>query len=86
MSRLSATDVSRNFSSVINRVAGGEVIEVVSNGESIAEMRPADPPTAISAALWRDLFASAPEVDDAFAEDVRAGRAEIGPPQPRWPS
>jgi prevent-host-death family protein len=41
MTRLTATEVARKFSQVVNRVGAGEEVEVVRNGVPIVQMRPA---------------------------------------------
>jgi prevent-host-death family protein len=86
MARLTATDVARNFSDVLNRVAGGEEIEITRNGSTVALLKPPRR-QFLSPEEFRELMASAPPVDDEFAEDVRRIRAEIGPPPDiQWPS
>lgn len=86
MTRLSATEVARNFSEVLNRVAAGEEIEIVRNGSPVAVMTPPKL-RLLSAERFRDLMASAPPVDEDFAEDLRRIRREAGPmPENPWPS
>ncbi len=77
MTRLTATEVSRNFSQVVSRVDAGEEVEVVRNGIPIVQMRPAKGRQLVSAARWRELMDSAPAVDGDFASDVEAGRDTI---------
>lgn len=84
MVRLTATDVARSFSTVMNRVDAGEEIEIVRNGVPIAELRPAPRRRTISADGWRDLLDSAPAVDDDFADDVRRAREAVGPADSAW--
>lgn len=86
MVRLTATDVARSFSTVMNRVDAGEEIEIVRNGVPIAELRPAPRRRTISAESWRELMASAPAVDDDFTKDVARSREAIGPADAPWPS
>lgn len=86
MTRLSATEVAREFSSVVNRIGAGEEIDVVRNGVPVVQMRPVGPGHLVSAARWRELMNSAPTPDDDFAADVEAGRDAIGPPSGAWPS
>jgi len=86
MTRLSATEVAREFSAVVNRIGAGEEIEVVRNGVPVVQMRPASPGQLVSAARWRELMESAPSLDEDFAGDVEAGRETIGPPSGAWPS
>jgi prevent-host-death family protein len=85
MVRLSATDVARRFSDVLNRVAAGEEIEIVRNGAPIAVL---SPPRArlLPASRLRPLLASLPPVDDAFADDLQKIRREVGPPEDPWAS
>ncbi len=85
MTRLSATDVARRFSDVLNRVAAGEEIEVTRAGAPVAVI---SPPRVrlLSAERFRELLASAPPVDDDFAADARAIRDSVGAPEAPWPS
>jgi prevent-host-death family protein len=86
VTRLSATQVAREFSAVVNRVDAGEEIEVVRNGAPVVAMRPATSGSLISAARWDELMRSIPSPDEDFARDVEAAREEIGPPPDAWPS
>ncbi|MGE5273638.1 MAG: type II toxin-antitoxin system Phd/YefM family antitoxin [Verrucomicrobiota bacterium] len=85
MTRLSATEVARRFSDVLNRVASGEQIEVTRAGAPVAVI---SPPKArlLSAERFRELLASAPPIDDDFAQDLRAIRRSTAPPESPWPS
>ena len=85
MARLSATEVARRFSEVLNRVASGEEIEVTRAGAPVAVIAP---PKArlLSAERFRELLVSAPPVDEGFADDLRAIRRSVGPPESAWPS
>lgn len=85
MARLTATEVSRGFSAVLNRVARGEEIEITRNGATVAVLAPPRP-RLLSAARFRELLASAPPVDEQFADDLRAVRASVAPPENPWPS
>jgi prevent-host-death family protein len=85
MARLSATEIARNFSAVLNRIASGEEIEITRNGATVAVIAP--PKVRFLAAdRFRDLLAAAPPIDDDFAEDLRSIRAEAAPPGSAWPS
>jgi prevent-host-death family protein len=85
VARLSATDVARRFSEVLNRVASGEEIEVTRAGAPVAVIAPPRI-RLMDAARFRDLLRSAPPVDDEFAADLRAIRDEVGRPESPWPS
>lgn len=86
MTRLTATEVAREFSAVVNRIGAGEEIEVVRNGVPLVEMRPATSGRLVSAARWDELMGSIPSPDEDFGRDVEAARKEIGPPRDSWPS
>ena len=85
MTRMSATDVARSFSDVLNRVAAGEEFEIVRNGAPIATL---GPPRVrlMPASRFRSLLESLPPVDDQFAEDLREIRRSVGPPEDPWAS
>ncbi|MEX1357143.1 MAG: type II toxin-antitoxin system prevent-host-death family antitoxin [Gaiellaceae bacterium] len=85
MGKLTATEAARNFSALLNRVAAGEEIEIVRSGAPVAVI---SPPRIrfLSAERLRELLASAPPVDEDFADDLRALRADVGPPEDAWPS
>jgi len=86
MTRLSATEVAREFSAIVNRVGAGEEVEVVRNGVPVVQMRPVSSGHVVSAARWRTLMEDLPSPDDGFAADVEAGREAMGPPAGAWPS
>lgn len=85
--RVSASEASRNFASVLRRAASGEEFEVTRGGETIASIGPPRIKT-ISAERFRELMRNAPPVDGDFADDVRRIRELQGPaPEPpSWPS
>lgn len=86
MARLTATEVAREFSAVVNRVDAGEEIEVIRNGVPVIEMRPVSAARLVSASRWNELMDSAPSPDEDFARDVETARERIGPPSGAWPS
>lgn len=83
--RMTATEVSRHFSSVINRVDSGEEIEIVRNGRAIAELRRPSQPIGISGAALRELMDGLPPLDDGFADEVEVERARLGSETGAWP-
>lgn len=85
MTRMTATEAARSFSELLNRVAAGEEIEVVRSGAEVAVISPPKL-RLMSAARFRELIATAPAPDEAFAAEVRVARASIGPPENAWPS
>jgi prevent-host-death family protein len=84
MARLSATEVARRFSEVLNRVAQGEEIEVSRAGMAVAVIVPPKVRLA-SPEHFGELLASAPAVDDDFVDAVRELRRAVGPPESSWP-
>jgi prevent-host-death family protein len=85
MSRLTATEAARAFSELLNRVATGEEIEITRAGAPIAVIGPAKVPL-LTAERFRKLLAEAPAVDEEFADEVRAIRTAVAPPETSWPS
>jgi antitoxin (DNA-binding transcriptional repressor) of toxin-antitoxin stability system len=80
MVRMSATDVARHFSSVINRVCAGEEIEIIRNGAPVAELRPPTRPRRLNGDAWRGFIEKLPRIDEDFARDVEDARKGPGPP------
>lgn len=82
---MTATEASRRFSEVLNRVAVGEEIELTRNGAPVAVI---SPPRArlVSAESFRELLAGAPSPDAEFASELRDIRDNAGPPRDPWPS
>lgn len=85
MVKMSATEVARNFSAVINRVGAGEEIEIVRNGAPVAELRRASS-RRLSGPGWRRFVAALPVVDEGFARDVQLARGGLAPPVSKWPA
>jgi prevent-host-death family protein len=85
MAKLTATEAARNFSELLNRVAGGEEIEIVRNGATVALLGPPRR-RLLSPEAFRELMASAPPVDDEFVADLRRIRVESDAPESHWPS
>jgi prevent-host-death family protein len=85
MPRLSATDVARHFSEVLNRVAAGEEIEITRAGAPVAVLtRPRR--RYVSVGRLREIVETAPPADDNFVADLDAIRKESGVPESPWPS
>ncbi len=82
---MTATEVARNFSEVLNRVANGEEIQVVRNGAPVAVIT--QPRVKLlSAERFRELMLNAPPVDPDFVKDLAEIRASVGPPEDPWES
>ncbi len=85
MARMTATEVARSFSAVLNRVLAGEEIEIVRNGATVARLTPPERARLLSAELFRELVASLPPVDDDFVSDLEDIRREVGVHRDRGP-
>jgi antitoxin (DNA-binding transcriptional repressor) of toxin-antitoxin stability system len=85
MVRMTATEVSRHFSNVINRVDSGEEIEIVRNGRAIAELRRPSQPVGTSGAALRALIDGLPPLDADFAGEVERERKLLGAETGEWP-
>ncbi|NGO43270.1 type II toxin-antitoxin system Phd/YefM family antitoxin [Streptomyces ureilyticus] len=72
MKTMTATDASRNFTSVLDRAEHGETIVITRGGRRLAILAPAPAPVGNGAALRE--FLAAHRVDDDYAEDVLSGR------------
>lgn len=72
MTVMTASEVSRNFASVLDRAERGETIVVTRGGKRLATISPA--PTANGAALADFLAARQGTVDSSFADDVLGTR------------
>ncbi len=83
--RVSATDASRGFSALLNRVAAGETIEIERHGDVVAVVVPRRSHSMRGDALL-ELFERTPRVDDDFAEDVRSLAAITRAPVDPWTS
>ena len=82
---MTATEVSRQFSNVINRVDSGEEIEIVRNGKAIAELRRPSQPVGVSGAALRELMNGLPPLDADFAREVERERGLLGVETGAWP-
>jgi antitoxin (DNA-binding transcriptional repressor) of toxin-antitoxin stability system len=82
---MSATEVARSFSDVLNRVGAGEEIEIIRNGASVAVLV-APRVRLLPGSRLRELLDRLPPVDEEFAEDLRRIRGEVGPPEDPWAS
>jgi prevent-host-death family protein len=67
---MTATEVARNFSSVLDTVAAGETIVITRGGRRVAELTPT--PAANGAALREVLRRHEP--DPGWADDIEAVR------------
>ena len=86
METISATELARHLSDILNRVKyKGEEFVVERNGEPVATLAP--PPKRGTLKDLIDIYRRHPW-DDKFAEDVEAAHREMNrpmPPPPEWP-
>jgi len=82
---MTATEVARSFSEVLNRVAAGEEVEVTRSGAPVAVIAPPRA-RALSAQRFRGLLAGAPSPDADFAAEIRGLRRSLPAPGDPWPS
>jgi prevent-host-death family protein len=75
---MTATEASRSFSDLLNRVAAGEEIEITRAGATVAVIGPPAPKRFISPKELADLLGSF-DFDEDFAKDIEAIRREVGP-------
>lgn len=73
MRTMTATEVSRNFASVLDRAEHGETIVITRGGRRLATLSPV---SAGNGAALKDFLASHP-VDEDFAEDVTSAREAV---------
>jgi prevent-host-death family protein len=83
--RVSATEASRGFSALLNRVAAGETVEVDRHGEVVAVVAPRRG-GSISGAALRELLGRLPHADADFADDVRSLSLVTRPSVDPWES
>ncbi|HXV62255.1 MAG TPA: prevent-host-death protein [Vicinamibacteria bacterium] len=83
--RLSATEASRNFSEIMNRVKyRGETFVIERGGEPICEVRPATPSRFTGADLAA-LLRSLPRVDDDYLDTLEElTRSQDRVPESPW--
>lgn len=84
---ISATELSKRLSDVLNRVKyRGERFRVQRNGEAVAAIIPA---TAIAGTTWEEFSAKVPDLappGEGFADDLEAIQANQGIAEmPEWP-
>ena len=75
MKLMTASEVSRNFASVIDLAARGETIVVTRGGKRVATISAA--PAANGAALAGLLATHQGSLDDTFGDDVLAARRHL---------
>jgi antitoxin (DNA-binding transcriptional repressor) of toxin-antitoxin stability system len=77
---MTATEVSRSFSDVLNRVNAGEEIEVTRDGTTVAIISPPRTLKLLPAERVHAILASLPPFDDDFIRDLEEIRRSVGPP------
>lgn len=84
MKVMTASEVSRAFSTVLDEAEQGETIVVTRGGRRVATI------TATSAATWGSFRAAladwTPAPDPTFEDDMQAGRTAVTLDEDPWPS
>ncbi len=86
--RISATDLARKLSEVMNRVLyRGEEFIVERNGEEVCRLAPVGPPRTVTAGEAFAALHAGPHPDDDFAAELAELRRQRPPArEPRaWP-
>jgi len=86
--KITATELARNLSDVLNRVRyKGESFVVVRSGEVVARLEPRPEHRRVTLGEFVEIIRNAPKPDEEFLEDLRRIRASQGslPPSP-WES
>lgn len=76
MAEMTATEASRGFSELMDRVADGETVLVTRGGRPVARIEPAGSATWISGQAFLALLASLPPLDEDFQSDLEEIRRE----------
>jgi prevent-host-death family protein len=86
--RITATELARNLSDVLNRIRyKGERFVVVRNGEELARLEPRPEYRRMTFREFVEVVRSAPKPDDEFLEDLRQIRAaQDSLPESPWES
>ena len=86
VTKMTATEASRNFSALLNRVAAGERIEITRAGAVVAVVSSGRPST-VTVSRLKEMLAAGPPLDDAFAGELREIRKKMNEDVPsEWPS
>ncbi len=82
MTEVTATEASRNFARLLDAVEhDGDAFTIVRHGRAVARLEPA---RAVSGREVLEILAATP-VDDEWADELRALRAETRPQERDWP-
>jgi len=83
--RIKATEASRKFSALLNRVASGATVEADHHGEIVAVVTPPGSPLLPGDAIL-DLLGHLPQFDDGFAIDIQRLSEVAASGRDPWPS
>ncbi len=85
--RITATELARNLSDILNRVRyKGETFIVERNGEVVAEVKPSIVPKTITLRQLIDLWPTLPKPDPEFWDDVEEAHRLMNQPLPDPPT
>lgn len=88
MTTITDAELKDDLSDVLSRVRyRGEQFRIERDGEPVAVLAPANPPTRFTVNDFIALLTRLPRPDDAFADDLEAIHAAQGNAEaPEWPS
>ncbi len=84
MTRITATELGRNLSDILNRVHyKGEVFEIERNGRAVALLQPSHEKSTSTAQTFADIMRKYSPGDPSFAEDLEDIQRSQGPAEIR---
>lgn len=87
VTRLTATDAARSFSSLLSRVADGETLEIERHGQVVARVTPPSPRRrSMTATEFAEVLERLPKADPGFADDIEGLERILLPPRDHWAS
>lgn len=85
MAQITATEASRNFSELLNRVSSGERVEITRSGIPIAVIESAST-CFVAPDHFHAILETAPAVDEDFVAELKSIRQAVAPEESAWPS
>ena len=77
MLELTASEASRNFSSLLDRAAAGETIVITRGGRRVATIGPAEASNGAAVRGVLDRWRGTKMLDDSFADRVAGARSVV---------
>lgn len=87
VTRMTATEAARSFSSVLSRVANGETLEVERHGHVVAMLTPPSRrQRSMTGRELAELLERLPKADPGFADDIESLQPVLLEPRDHWAS